>query len=176
MATSRKRPRLFNAGEGDDDGSDTFFVSSAAATRRPSQLGSSLPAPAPASAPASSLPAAFQVVTLDSMTPDRRRIVRETLPIPAPSTSGTFVECDTNSSATLPDMDARLPTLDGALDWSQFFCDDAENVIQDVSNDVEEHARRYLNSVSTFDHCGCYSRRPVVPHRGEPPEEAHLLV
>ena len=137
---SRKRPKLFNIEESQEDGSEVFFVSAAAAAaaRPPSNLGFSLPSPA---TPASS----SQFVSLDTVTSDQRRIIREILPIPSRPIPGLS---NPSMASSPPELTTHYPSINDIPNWDQFFVGDDEIITVDVDTEVEEHARRYLNSVS----------------------------
>ena len=137
---SRKRPKFFDNEESQQDGSEVFFVSSAAAAaaRPPSNLGSSLP---PSATPASSA----QFVTLDTVTSDQRRILREILPIPSRPIPGLS---NPSTVSSPPGPTTHYPPINDVFDWDQFFLGDDDNITLDVDTEVEEHTRRYLNSVS----------------------------
>ena len=139
MNMSRKRPKLFNIEETQEDGSEVFFVSAAAAAARPpSNLGFSLPSPA---TPASS----SQFVSLDTVTSDQRRIIREILPIPSRPIPGLS---NPSMASSTPELTTHYPSINDTLNWEQFFVGDDELINVDVDTEVEERARRYLNSVS----------------------------
>ena len=121
-----KKPR----GRGDPDATQTFCISAAEA------LNSHPPPPSvtPAAAP--------QVVTVDYATTDQRRIYRETVPVPIPTTSSS-----SNDSGTTPSVDD--PPL-SIPNWAPFFRDDGMDDAEDNTAEpsAQEHARRYVNSVS----------------------------
>ena len=143
--STKKRFRLPGVAAAEDDpDSAVFYTSSSSAAQRPRAPPPSVSAP-PASA--------SQLVYIDSITQDGRRIHREQLPIPGLSSLGS-------SAASLPPVDV---TASYDLDHQDFYSDmsghasspasffrdsDAEDRPSPATSELEEHARRYTNSVS----------------------------
>ncbi len=124
-----KRSRRSRVLQVDPDASEDFFISASDALRN---------------GRASSTPAGTgQSVSLEEATADRRRIHRETVPVPTPTAAAATTSTDANHFS--PDS---LPyTLQSIPDWDTFF-QPQEPSQEDASAVLEEHARRYLNSVS----------------------------
>ncbi len=124
-----KRSRRARA-EVDPDASEDFFISASDALRN---------------GRASSTPVGTgQSVSIEEATADRRRIHRETVPVPTPTAApATAADANNFSADSLPYTLQSIPA------WDTFFqpqepCQEQE----DASAVLEEHARRYLNSVS----------------------------
>ncbi len=117
--------------EADPDASEDFFISASDAVRN--GRASSTPVPA------------TQSVSLEQATADRRRILRETVPVPVPTTlPAKSTEGNEFSPESLPYTVHSIP------DWDGFFQpQDVSQEDSDPSAVLEEHARRYLNSVSS---------------------------
>ena len=98
-----------------------------------------------------SVPQAAEVVSIETTTADRRRIYHEFLPIP------TSVQANASaSSESAPNQSASINvpplTVNSIPDWSPFFREDVNFTSGDDTEPlIQEHARRYLNSVSRFD-------------------------
>ena len=89
-----------------------------------------------------------QTVSLDTASADKHRILRESLPIPPiPAAAASSAS---PAVATDFDVNAAPITLQSIPYWDSFFRDDEESVEYqlDANTEVEEHARRYINSVS----------------------------
>ncbi len=129
--SNHKRSRRTRV-EVDPDASEEFFISASDALRN--GRASSNPAPA------------TQPVSLEQATADRRRILRETIAVP----TATPAPAPATPSDAVP---GSIPyTLQSIPEWDAFFSP------QDVSEEdptavLEEHARRYLNSVSCYTPC-----------------------
>ena len=83
-----------------------------------------------------------QLVTVDYATTDQRRIYRETFPVPIPTTSSS--NDDSGSAPSVDDPPLSIPN------WAPFFRDDGMDDAEDNTAEpsAQEHARRYVNSVS----------------------------
>ena len=121
-----KKPR----GRGDPGATQTFAISAA-------DVLNALPPP-----PSVTPTAAPQLVTVDYATTDQRRIYRETFPVPIPTTSSS--NDDSGSAPSVDDPPLSIPN------WAPFFRDDGMDDAEDNTAEpsAQEHARRYVNSVS----------------------------
>ncbi len=123
------------------DLSEDFYISASAATnRRSASITPSLPE--------------GESVSIEQPTADGRRVHRETLPIPTSSLS---------SRSASPAPSSGLPplTVNTIPDWDTFFRPDEDHSAPSMANELQEHARRYVNSVSTFL-CGIDARRATT--------------
>ena len=104
------------------------------------------PAPSDSAACSSSSPnPSSNVLSVDTTTADRRRIYREEVEIPS-------VRASAAPPASEPSIDAPPVTVGSIPEWAPFFCDETNHVTpeSDPSALVEEHARRYANSVGSY--------------------------
>ncbi len=87
-----------------------------------------------------------QTVSVDEASTDRRRIRREAVTFPTPATADAAPTQALAANANDPPLTAKsIP------DWAAFFREDDNTVVQPAeASALEEHARRYLNSVSAL--------------------------
>ena len=140
MPLPRKRLCLPGVPAAQPDSSDTVFYVSSSSVARPRD-----PRPPTSAAPGHPPPFAPQSVHLDSVTDDGRRIVREILTIPArgpPRDQEAAQHVNFASIHDIPDIDISSP--------GDFFRDDMDDTPSAATSELEEHARRYTNSVSTY--------------------------
>ncbi len=88
--------------------------------------------------------------SVDNLSDDRRRILRESFPLPSTSTSRTHTP-----AAGTPDPDAR-PTANLGLDdeWDSFLvpaAEEGEANVREFTEEDGERAKRYTSSVSPSD-------------------------
>ena len=120
-------------GRGDPSASQDFLASAADALTAPK--------PVP-SIPPSQIP---EVVAIDQATADGRRIYRENVPIPA-ATSSAVQDVEPQPTPSVSDPPLDLHSLPA---WAPFFRDDTDDAEDNGAEPAaEEHARRYVNSVS----------------------------
>ena len=97
-------------------------------------------------APSPSVGPRTETVSDDLVTADRRRIYRENVPVRNPATAPAAPIAE--FSSVVPSVDAAPLTYASIPEWAPFF---REGMGGDVNDDcvpvMEEHARRYINSV-----------------------------